>query len=264
MSSECGDVFLTYVGPSVVSEALVLRARAYGESDKIVTLLTRDAGKLTGIAKGAKNSKRRFINCLDPFTRVRLHYKARPGASLIFMQSCDLLQAAGVLVDPIKFAYGSYLLELVDLLTEEAHPIEGMFELLVDALDVLRLGPATAAFLRAFELRLLCDAGYEPRLLHCGRCHRSLSTGDPVALDTDYHAVVCSDCARAGVVPTAGVSLEDLQVLDTFKRLPLAEIRQLRMNPGRTAAVAQLMSLFLAPHLRRPLKSLKLIAALSA
>lgn len=264
MSSECGDVFLTYVGPTLVSEALVLRARAYGESDKIVTLLTRNAGKLTGIAKGAKNSRRRFANCLDPFTRVRLHYKVRTGASLVFMESCDLLQPAGGLIDPVKFAYGSYLLEVVDLLTEEAHPIEGMFGLLVDALSVLRDGPATAAFLRAFEMQILCDAGYEPQLLHCGRCHRSLCSEGAAVLDANYHAVVCASCARLRAAPMEEIPLGDLRLLDGFKRAVLAEVRHLRLTQQSTAAVARLMSLLLAPHLRRPLKSLKLIAALSA
>src|SRR5512146_532410 len=105
------------MGPSQASEAIILRTRAYGESDKIVTFLTNDAGKLTGIAKGAKNSRRRFANCLDPFTEVRVHFRARPGAGLVFMESCDLLRPTGSLAEPNKFAYGSYLIELVDQLT---------------------------------------------------------------------------------------------------------------------------------------------------
>src|SRR5947207_14962423 len=104
------------MGVSQSSAAIILRSRAYGESDKIVTFLTEDAGKLTGIAKGAKNSRRRFANCLDPFTRVRVHFRIRPGASLVFMDSCDLLQAPTLMATPAKLAYGSYLIELVDQL----------------------------------------------------------------------------------------------------------------------------------------------------
>ena len=107
-----------------------MRSRAYGESDKIVTFLTADAGKLTGIAKGAKNSRRRFANCLDPFTRVRVHFRTRAGASLVFMESCDLLQPPGELTDPTKFAYASYLTELVDQLTAEAQPVAELYGLL--------------------------------------------------------------------------------------------------------------------------------------
>src|SRR5216684_9294650 len=106
------------MGPSQASEAIILRTRAYGESDKIVTFLSADAGKLVGIAKGAKNSRRRFANCLDPFTRVRAHFRVRAGAALVFLESCDLLRPPDGLAEPAKFAYASYLVELVDQLTE--------------------------------------------------------------------------------------------------------------------------------------------------
>src|SRR6185295_7919542 len=117
------------MGPPQANEAVILRTRPYGEADKIVTFLTDDAGKLTGIAKGAKNSRRRFANCLDPFTHVRVHFRTRPGAGLVFMDSCDLLHSTGELAEPTKFAYGSYLIELVDQLTEEAHPVPEIYRL---------------------------------------------------------------------------------------------------------------------------------------
>ena len=60
--------------------AVVVRARVFGESDKIVTFLTRDLGKVTGIAKGAKRSKRRFVNVLEPFTHVSLRLRQRPAS----------------------------------------------------------------------------------------------------------------------------------------------------------------------------------------
>ena len=63
--------------PSQAGLAIILRARSYRESDKIVSFLTRDFGKLTGIAMGAKKSRRRFANCLDPLTRVRVYFRTR-------------------------------------------------------------------------------------------------------------------------------------------------------------------------------------------
>jgi len=134
------------MGPSHVSEAIILRTRPYGESDKIVTFLSLDAGKLTGIAKGAKNSRRRFANCLEPFTRVRAYFRTRPGASLVFLESCDLVRVPAPLADPVKLAYGGYLVELVDQLTEEAHPVGDIYHLLAEGLTTLESGAATGAF----------------------------------------------------------------------------------------------------------------------
>jgi DNA repair protein RecO (recombination protein O) len=249
------------MGPSQASEAIILRTRAYGESDKIVTFLTADVGKLTGIAKGAKNSRRRFANCLDPFTRVRVHFRTKAGASLAFMESCDLLEPVGSLTDPAKFAYGSYLVELVDQLTAEGQPIRELYELLAEGLDAVRHGPATATFLRSFELRLLHHAGYEPQLQDCTRCHAGVFSDAGVFLDPTHGSVVCGRCrdAAESLVPIAGVTLAALTAL---KPLPLAEARVRRFPNATAAEAAQVMSRLLALHLARPLRSVKLIAAL--
>jgi DNA repair protein RecO (recombination protein O) len=247
------------MGPSQASQAIILRTRAYGESDKIVTFLTEDAGKLTGIAKGAKNSRRRFANCLDPFTRVRAHFRSRPGASLVFLESCDLLEPVGALVDPAKFAYGSYLVELIDQLTAEAHPVRELYSLLTEGLGELRHGAATAALLRAFELQLLCHAGYDPELQHCGRCHRRL--GAVAFLDPIHGSIVCAGC-RSREEPLIPIEPRTLAALQGLKGLRLNELRGHRLAGGVATEAAQLTGRLLALHLPRPLRSLKLIAAL--
>jgi DNA repair protein RecO (recombination protein O) len=250
------------VGPSRSSEAIILRSRAYGESDKIVSFLTADVGKLTGIAKGAKNSRRRFANCLDPFTRVRVQFRTRHGANLVFMESCDLLQPPGELVDPSKFAYGSYLTELVDQLTPEAQPVGELYALLAEGLNELRTGAATAAFLRGFELRLLDYSGYGPEFHHCARCRRRLQSSERAFLDPVHGTMVCASCRTAGesLVAVAG---ETLAVLEAFKAVPLADVRSRRLSGATAMEAGQLMGCLLALHLPRPLRSMKLIAALS-
>lgn len=243
------------------SFAVILRTRAYGESDRIVTFLTEDAGKLTGIAKGARNSRRRFANCLDPLTRVRAYYRVRPGAGLVFLESCDLLVPAGELCEPRRFAYASYLLELVDLLTEEAHAVPGTYGLLVAALDELRSGVATADFLRRFEVRLLTDAGYEPQFVVCGLCSTPLSEGAAVAFEPRRELFLCPTCR-----PSAGEALSlqgaTLHALEAFKSESASRPGVVLRRDMAVEAV-HLLSLLLAPHLRRPLRSVALIQALA-
>lgn len=252
------------MGPSQHSEAIILRSRLYGESDKIVTFLTEDAGKLTGIAKGAKNSKRRFANCLEPFTRVRVHYRLpRAGTTLVFMESCDLLRPVSALAEPSKLAYGSYLIELVDVLTEEAHPIRRVYQLLDSALDSLERSPATAAFLRAFELQLLCDAGYEPQLLQCGLCRKDLTAEAGAYFDATKGMVLCAQCSN-GRRDLLATNVASLVILEELKRRELAQLSDRRLGRDTANDLAQLMGYLLAEHLKRPLRSLKLIASLTA
>lgn len=243
------------------SLAIVLRWRPYGESDKIVTLLSRDFGKLTGIAKGAARSKRRFANSLEPLARVRVHFRQRPEASLAFLESSELLAPPGMLSDPRRFAYGSYLSELVDRLTAEGQPAADLHALLAEALAELEKGPATAAFLRSFELKLLARLGVGPEFEHCVGCERPFETADNAALDPARGAFLCPACrhrvrAPADVDPALRVLLADLGVRS------LADCRGRALGdlaPGAAEITGKLIAL----HLDRPLRSVKLIHQLA-
>ncbi|MDX2167199.1 MAG: DNA repair protein RecO [Deltaproteobacteria bacterium] len=245
---------------SLSSPAIVLRWRAYGDSDKIATLLTEQFGKLTGIAKGARNSRRRFPNSLEPLARVRVHFRQRPGASLAFLESCELLTPTDAFAEPNRFAYGSYLVELADRLTIEEDPVHSLYALLAEALAELEQGPATTGFLRAFELQLLTGAGFEPQLDACGRCQRPWMADETAWLSLHHGTVVCASC-RAADDATVAVASPLLARLEALKNGRLATAR--RVGLGEHAADAALLTgRLLALHLARPLQSVQLIAQL--
>jgi DNA repair protein RecO (recombination protein O) len=248
--------------PSQAGLAIILRTRPFRESDKIVTFLTRDFGKLTGIAKGAKNSRRRFANCLDPMTRVRVYFRARPAASLVFMESCDLLRPPGAFSEPSRFAYGSYLVELTDQLTGEGHAVPELYHLLEAALSELETGQATGAFLRAFELQLLQLAGYEPHFESCVTCRRSLAGCLEVFLDPSTGGLTCEGCG-AREPGRVGFRGETVTMLESLKRADLASARSTRLTTLLAAEANQLLGRLLVLHLPRPLKSIGLIASLT-
>lgn len=257
--SDPGGFFRSTMGPPQSNRAVILKTRAYGESDRIVTFLTEHFGKLTGIAKGARNSRRRFVNCLDPFTVVQVHYRTRATSGLVFMDSCDLLAVPGELSDPVKFAYGSYLLELVDQLTVESEPVSDAFELLCDALAALRNGPATPSFLRAFELRLLTTAGFKPSFRDCQRCRERLA--GHAWFDRLSGALLCTDCGARSDGLTV-VNRETLAALCALDGLAPAEARDVRLTSDVRHESATLLGHWLALHLARPLKSVGLIEAI--
>lgn len=258
--SGSGGLLLGVMGPPQMSRAVILRTRAYGESDRIVTLLSEDFGKLTGIAKGARNSRRRFANCLDPFTLVRAHFRTRTTSNLVFMDSCDLLAVPGELCEPAKFAYGSYLLELVDQFTVEAEPTAEVFELLCDALAALRAGPATPGFLRSFELHLLQAAGLAPPFRECHVCRAGLVAAS--WFDPSAGSLKCELCAGNRERMLA-VAPETLAGLATLQGLTPDAARCVPMSQQARRESAALLGHWLASHLARPLKSVSLIEALA-
>ncbi|MFC1841291.1 DNA repair protein RecO, partial [Thermodesulfobacteriota bacterium] len=77
----------------ITSTAIIMRVREFGESDLLITFFTPDRGKMNGIAKGAKRSKSRFVNCLDIFSLVSLEYSIKRNSSLHFIHSGKLIDA---------------------------------------------------------------------------------------------------------------------------------------------------------------------------
>lgn len=238
------------------SRAIVLRWRPYAESDKIATLLTAEFGKLTGIAKGAKNSRRRFPNSLEPLARVRVQFRRKAAATLAFLESAELLASTATLSEPLRFAYGSYVAELVDQLTADDDPAPGLYALLEEALLAIEQGPSTAAFLRGFELQLLTRAGFEPQLDHCARCGHAWEAA-PAHLSLHHGTLTCARCRRPED-PAGTVNAAVLPRLAALKHLPLAACRREQLGPLAHDA-AQLTGRLLALHLARPLRSLELL-----
>jgi len=185
----------------ISTSAFVLRTRPYGESDRIVTLITEEHGKITGIAKGAKNSRRRFGGTLEPFLHLRTVFRHRPAAELVFLLRCELLGALRSFTQDLdRFAAGSYLLELTDRMVLGRESGREVYRLVHDALVLLDAGTPPAPLLRSFELHLLAASGYAPALDRCRGCGRSANGGATLYLVVERGGLVCRACLAVGEV----------------------------------------------------------------
>lgn len=177
--------------------AVVLRAVDYGESDRIVTFLTRDAGKVSGIAKGAKRSQRRFSGALGLFSLVNLHYRTRAGAELVFLERAQLLVPWKGMLDSLeRYAAASHVVEVADKMTAEQEVGDDLFRVVVATLrriDRAEPGPAT---LRLYELATLAACGYRAELSRCVRCRQPFATVAATArLAPSAGGAACGRCA---------------------------------------------------------------------
>lgn len=228
------------MGPSQVTSAIVLRSRLYGESDKIVTFLTEDFGKLTGIAKGAVRSRRRFVNSLEPFAIVKLHFQDRPHGGLVFLNSAELQVGYKHFGDHLeRLAYAAYIVEITEGLLAEREVLPAVYRHLADALCYLEQSGASLRFLTAFELNLLRLAGFQPILASCKRCTRVHDDDDAETwhLSPADGGVLCADCARPHRT-TWSLSAAAMRVLNSLQgdasdlnervMLPASSVRELR------------------------------------
>jgi DNA repair protein RecO (recombination protein O) len=238
--------------------AIVLRARPHGESDKIVTFVTRDWGKVTGIAKGAKRSHRRFVNALEPFAHVRLRFRPGRANGLAFIFGCDLIQSfQAPSCDLQRFALASYTAELVDAMVIGQESGQEIYTLLLDGLTIIEEETTwPPLFLPAFELLLLTYVGYEPNLTACQHCGASLpEAGCITAFSLSLLGLLCSRCREQGG-GTLMLSADTLHLLHQPKRVGLKALLATQASPRVCHEVRALVARLLTHHLPRPLKSL--------
>lgn len=266
--------------PAASTPAIVLRAVDYGESDRIVTFLTRDAGKLSGIAKGAKRSQRRFGGALGLFAHVDLHYRQRPGAELAFLERAQLLRPWRSLVDSLeRYAAALHVVEVADKMTlehEVGDDLYGVVRATLARIDAGEPGPATT---RLFELAALAVCGYRAELVRCVRCRLPLAADGTSAASLAPAAggAACSRCAdgdenllllspatlaclarmQNAVCAAPGRSVADPTVLFSDESAIAA---------GMTRTVARelglALSALLAPHVRGRLRAAELLGPL--
>ena len=240
--------------------AIVVRARVFGEADKIVTFLTRDLGKLSGIAKGAKHSKRRFVNVLEPFTHVSLRVRQRANSDLAFIDGCELLDAFHSFArDLRKFAFASYVLELTDRMVRGREAGPETYELVRDALGMLDRTVADVGLLRAFELHLLRVTGYEPALDRCRRC-------GSLAAARRYVRAAGARRHPLRALPRRRTELRHLarhprapDARCSRSRSTRADVSGFALQPGVAAEARALLRSFFAANLTAPLASERLL-----
>ena len=243
------------------SAAIVLRARDYSESDRIVTLLTRDFGKLAGIAKGAKASRKRFERKLEPFSHVMLYFRRRPHGQLVFITRAEAAAELGPFAledDLTKIALGSYMLELTDAFTSEEAEAAGAYHVLQQALETISARAATNALRQAFELRLLHWAGYGLDFSRCRNCATPFAES-PGFFVVARGGMLCAGCRP--IVPDGAIRLDPTSASALARLANGALSEQTASNPaGPDGALA--ISRFVSSVLDRRLRTIPFLDSL--
>ena len=161
--------------PLKQSEAIVLRSYPLREADLLVTFFTRAEGKLKGVARSAKKSRRRFGGALEPLTVVRLYYEDRERRDLARVDSCDVLQSP--LADEVDYPRAvalGYVAEVLDELLPERESNDAVFRLSLSVLGHLRPGVLWMP-LTYFDIWMVRLTGLLPDLSVCLKCGARLN-----------------------------------------------------------------------------------------
>ena len=247
--------------PTYQADAIVLRRLDYGDADRILTLLTREYGKLAAIAKGARKARAKRAGSLDLFARS--HMLLAKGRNLDVVAEVerqgDVRHIAG---DLQRTAYASLVSEVVDKVLEDRHPVDEVFTLVVETLDrlndVTRSPRADAAW---FLMRILDQLGYRPQLHDCPGCGRPLPEAD-AWFSPLLGGVLCQACGQHDQAGSP-LSVNGLKILRLMAGEQSELYDRLRLSTELLREIEDALEAQLEYHLDRRLKSLEFIRGMS-
>jgi len=241
------------------TEAIVLKVIDYGESDRIVTFFTADFGKIRGIAKGARRSRKRFANALEPFCFLRIHFSRRNPESLALISGCDVLTHFPAIRGHLeKTLAASYLVDLSDQFTPDEKRNEAAFCLLHAFLTLLEGSSAIEALTRFFEIRLLGISGYDPVLDLCLACKKPIGKEASYCFDAARGGLTCNHCGD-GSPDAIPVSLGTIRTLLMGRQMEIALLGRLHLSAQSADESRRLLAHFIRHILGRDLKSLHVL-----
>lgn len=238
-----------------LGEAIVLRTWPFLEADLLVSLFTREQGRIKGVARHAMRSRRRFGGALEPMTYVRASYAERPrqpiGQELVRLDAFEILSSP--LSQPIDYGRTAALQLIAETLEEalpEQAPDDPIFRLALSVLEELRVDSIWLPVLY-FALWMNRLMGWMPELAHCVVCGEYLR-GRTLYYSTTSDGITCTDDRRPNSIPLSAASAE---LAERIFRTPLATLASEDFPRNRAADLRRFALDLLERHLERRLAS---------
>lgn len=241
---------------TIQAEAVVLRKWPVHEADEIVSLFTRNYGRIRGVAKAAAKSRRRFGGALEPMTWVSASYAEKPKQDLVRLDSCEIISSP--LSSPIDYTRASALAFYAEVLEEampDHDPHEAVFRLTLAVLQQTRdhrvWMPVT--YFSLWITRLL---GWMPSLNQCTICGESFAEG-PAWFQPQSDGLLCVHHRK----PASRVlSPDSLFLARRIFQSPVAAFSSEHWPPSRAADLRRFAVQALERHLERKLNSAAALA----
>jgi DNA repair protein RecO (recombination protein O) len=244
--------------PALSSEAIILQHKPVGESDLVVDFLCPALGRLKGIAKGAKKSKKRFVQCLEPLSRSRLELFEKPSQVWIRIDSGELIEPFdGIRGDFRKWGLAAFACELIQGLVPFRDPNRPTYDLLRDTLEILDRGKGDPEIGPLFQLKLLQLAGYGLSFEICQACGKKGQDLQKAVFLPGPGRLQCRECTngQSGIPLSPGA----LQSLRQANRMELRQAMRLRFTVGTRAEIETLLEKFRLEVLGRELGSARVL-----
>src|SRR3989449_10705403 len=231
--------------------AVVLRKLDYGEADRIFTLLTRTHGKVGAIAKGVRRPESKLGPSLELYGHVDV-LLAKGRGELDVVAQVQRMPGERIAGDVERMSHAALIAELAERVCEDRHPVDGVYELTVMALDELARETDPRRASAYFLMSALDLLGYAPQLVECASCAKALAAR-PAAFSAAAGGFLCDDCALPGMPPG---SVAALKVLRLMASGDIQTHRRLELDGALIDDLESVVTSQLAHHRERRLDSL--------
>lgn len=239
------------------TDAIVLSTCDHGESDRLVTFHSAQFGRLRGIAKGARRSKKRFANVFEPCSLVSLECRERN--SFLWIEACKLVEPyLPMRADIEKWAYAALFSEIVLAMVPEGEPHPAPFLLHKETLDRLERDKDPQHVLLLALLRFQLLMGYMPALNECGICRRALNTAPQWFWQPAQGKLVCTDHFSPGRGYIA-LDTGTIALINYMRKIPLEKTWRLRMRRDMKAPLLRGLLDWFKYHTRKEIQSIKVL-----
>lgn len=242
--------------------AIVLRRLELGETDRILRLLTREAGKVDAVAKGARRGTSRLSGATELFTYSRMLLAT--GKTLDVLSQCEIKESYPALRAELPtLARATYLCELVERMMEEREPNAEVFDLLLSALYLLqRKRNNPDVIVHSFELHLMAERGYRPELRRCVKCGAEIISVQP-ALSPSLGGALCGR-DRFASEDSFTVGRDTLLFLDRLQHAEPEELIELAPSDVVLQETARCLKWYIRYRADRDLRSAEFLDMLRA
>ncbi len=245
------------------AEAVVLKTLNHGDTSKIITLYSREAGRLKLIAKGVRSPKSKAMGLFQPTRHIQVIYYAKSTSGLQLFKSGELVDGFfGLEEDFDRLTLAQVMVELLDrsVEDEESHP--RLFQLLVDSLS--RLSNREIASAEAywfFHTHLLSELGFRPHVGRCSVCRGALDEGG--SLGRGSSQLECVKCHQPGQ-DSVFVSGSVLQTIQALSDVGWEEVQKTALNSRERRTLWDFLWQFTFHHIEsaRGMKSLNVLRQL--
>jgi DNA repair protein RecO (recombination protein O) len=197
--------------PAHESEAIVLRQYSLSDSDRIIVFVTREHGKVRGVAQGVKKPTSRMAGSLEPLNHIHLEFFSKEGRELSQIRQAEIIHAylgkSHSLVNVYAF---SYFAEIANEMVQESQPNAAFFRLLLACLKAGEENSANQALIRYYEIWSLKLSGLLPNYAYCSNCGKCVKD-DGFFAWIESGQVQCHACAGGrglGIGAASAASIE--------------------------------------------------------